>query len=82
MTTVDGHWPPRSVYPYISDGIWEMIKGCWNSDPSQRPTITKIIVILEAELNHQWPRTVCSLHYVFLFRVRNSMTHFLHLQPA
>ena len=47
-----GYRPPRPKNHHLSDGIWEMIKRCWDSDKSKRPKITEVIAILEAELDH------------------------------
>jgi hypothetical protein len=41
-------------------------------------TITEVIAVLEAELDHQYPRTMRFLPRAFLFRARNGMTHSLH----
>jgi len=50
---LSGRRPPRPDDPELSDRLWEMIKGCWESIPSRRKTITDAIVVLDAELNHQ-----------------------------
>ena len=49
----EDHRSSHPVHHHVSNRIWEMIKGCWDSDLSQRPTITEVIAILEAELDHQ-----------------------------
>ena len=50
---MEGRRPPRPEHRHLSDGIWGMIEGCWSSDLLQRMTITKVIAVLEAELDHQ-----------------------------
>ena len=47
-----GHRWPRPKNRHLSDGMWEMIERCWDNVPYQRPTITEVIAILEAELDH------------------------------
>lgn len=48
---VNGRRPPRPEHPELSDRVWEMIKGCWEVNPAQRMTITKVITILNEEVN-------------------------------
>ena len=46
-----GRRPPRPNHPELSDRVWEMIEGCWESEPARRRTITEVVVALNAELN-------------------------------
>ena len=48
---LSGRRPPRPNHPELSDRMWGMIEGCWESDPSRRKTIAEVIVTLDAELN-------------------------------
>lgn len=47
-----GRRPPRPDHSELSDRVWGMIDGCWESVPSRRKTITEVIAILIAELNN------------------------------
>ena len=44
-----GAQPPRPDHPEVSDRVWEMMKQCWESVPSERTTIAEVVRILEAE---------------------------------
>ena len=50
---LNGRRPPRPDHPELSDRVWEMIEGCWENIPSRRRTITEVITVLDAELNHE-----------------------------
>ena len=50
---LSGRRPPRPDHHELSDRVWRMIGDCWESDPSRRKTITEVIAVLGAELNHQ-----------------------------
>ena len=50
---LNGRRPPRPDSPELSDRVWEMIEGCWENIPSRRRTITEVITVLDAELNHE-----------------------------
>ena len=49
---LNGRRPPRPDHPELSDRIWEMMNGCWESAPSRRRAIAEVIAVLDAELNH------------------------------
>lgn len=46
-----GHRPARPDYRELSDGVWKVIKGCWQGNPAKRMTITEAIAILNEEAN-------------------------------
>jgi hypothetical protein len=50
---LNGRRPPRPERPELSDRVWEIIEGCWESVPSRRRTITEVVVVLGEEINHQ-----------------------------
>lgn len=50
---LSGRRPPRPDHPELSGRVWDMIKQCWESDPSQRSTINEVITVLDAELNRR-----------------------------
>ena len=39
--------PPRPGHQELSDQLWEMIQKCWQTNPSQRPTIREVVKFLE-----------------------------------
>ena len=48
---LNGRRPARLDHPELSDSVWEMIEGCWKSDPAGRKTMSEVVTILEAEVN-------------------------------
>ena len=48
---LNGRRPSRPDHPELSDRVWEMIKGCWESVASRRRTIADVIAVLGAELS-------------------------------
>jgi hypothetical protein len=43
--------PSRPEHPELSDRVWKTINGCLKKVPSQRKTITEVVVALDAELD-------------------------------
>ena len=52
---LNGRRPPRPDHPELSNNVWEMIEGCWKSEPARRRTIAEVIIVLDAELNFHQP---------------------------
>ena len=50
---LNGRRPPRPDHPELSDRVWGMINGCWESVPSRRRTVMEVIAVLEAELDRE-----------------------------
>lgn len=51
---LNGRRPPRPNHPELSNNLWEMIEGCWQSEPARRRAIAEVVIALDAELNpHQ-----------------------------
>ena len=47
---LEGHRPGRPDHPELSDRLWKLIKGCWESVAARRKTIADVVRVLEAEL--------------------------------
>jgi len=47
---LEGHRPGRPDHPELSDRLWKLIKGCWESVAARRKTIAEVVCVLEAEL--------------------------------
>ena len=50
---LEGHRPGRPDHPELSDRLWKLIKGCWESVATRRKTIAEVVYVLEAELNKE-----------------------------
>jgi hypothetical protein len=46
-----GRRPGRPDHTELTDRVWKTIKGCWKSNPTQRPTMAEVAAVLEAEAN-------------------------------
>ena len=48
---LSGRRPPRPNHPQLSDDVWGMIEGCWESVPVRRRTIAEVVITLDAEIS-------------------------------
>ena len=42
--------PPRPTHPTFTDGLWELVKRCWDNEPHLRPEASKVLEVLRAPL--------------------------------
>jgi len=50
---LSGRRPPRPNHSELSNNVWEVIEGCWRSEPARRKTIAEVVIALDAELNRR-----------------------------
>lgn len=46
-----GRRPARPDHFELSDGVWKVIKGCWQGNPAKRMAIIEAVAILDEEAN-------------------------------
>lgn len=46
-----GDRPPRPDHPELSDDIWNLIRRCWNDNPSNRPPIETVLATLQEQVS-------------------------------
>ena len=46
MAISRGERPPRPPFPALTNGLWELMKRCWDQDSRKRPRILEVLLTL------------------------------------
>ena len=63
LVMTQGERPPRPKYPYVTGGLWKLIKRCWDQRPSSRPKTSEVVeILLNSSVSHLfWRLPACML---------------------
>ena len=46
LKIMTGERPDRPEEPGLTDAVWDMTLRCWDEDPVQRPTMTRVVGVI------------------------------------
>ena len=48
-----GKRPKRETCQEIDQNLWNILQSCWNTDPTQRPSMSTVLAFLQSHPKHQ-----------------------------